>query len=90
MGYPNSIIQLFLSVADLVVQVKYLTIEIEEEETGWEEANELPNSFLSLAPIVVPILLIASASVVKFLKMDILWLAFLGHPLVALHLGSHL
>lgn len=69
---------------------KGLTIEIEEEETEWEEMTDLPNSFLSLAPIVVPILLIASASIAKFLKIDIQWLAFLGHPLVALLIGLFL
>ena len=54
------------------------------------EYGKLPNSFNALAPIVMPILLMALSSVVVALKMSgnfITVLRFLGNPVIALTVG---
>ena len=52
---------------------KGATIETEEVETVLNEVGDLPSATKSLAPILIPILLIASASVVNFLKIESIW-----------------
>ena len=56
-----------------------------------EELNpEMPSALKSILPILVPILLIANGSLVKFLKWENSFseiLLFLGNPLVALLIG---
>lgn len=52
--------------------------------------ENIPGAVQSLAPILVPIFLIAIASIVKFTGWESnlnSWLFFLGHPLIALLIG---
>ena len=53
------------------------------------EGVTLPKPALipSLLPLTLPILLIAAASLVKLVGVDWPWLAFLGHPIMALGVG---
>lgn len=54
------------------------------------QLDELPSAFQSLLPILLPIALIGLASILSFFKLEgpiVNWLAFLGHPLVALLIG---
>lgn len=53
--------------------------------------GKLPNGFMSLAPIVVPILLMAFSSIVSMVKMTGIFaniLIFLGTPIIALTVGT--
>ncbi|MEL7124056.1 MAG: GntP family permease [Bacteroidota bacterium] len=55
-----------------------------------EEQQQLPSIFHSLLPIALPIILIALAAILGFIDYSgpgAKWLAFLGHPLIALFLG---
>lgn len=55
-----------------------------------KEFGRLPNGFMALAPIIVPILLMAFGSVASMAKMTGLFadiLAFLGAPIIALTAG---
>lgn len=61
-------------------------IQIDEEEAVIM-SNYLPNAWRAVLPILVPILLIGVASVLRFLQLEIPWLLFLGHPLMALLIG---
>ena len=66
------------------------TIHTDEAETSEKELSELPPALQSIAPIIIPILLIASASLIKFLNIETDWtgwVLFMGHPLVALLIG---
>lgn len=49
--------------------------------------GKLPGAFMSFAPIVVPILLMALASAFKMAKVDFALVAFLGKPIMALAVG---
>ncbi|MFQ5448218.1 MAG: GntP family permease, partial [Saprospiraceae bacterium] len=65
-------------------------IETGDKAATAELTADLPPAFQSLAPILVPILLIGTASLVNFLKIETgwaRWLAFLGNPLTALLTG---
>ena len=55
------------------------------------EYGKLPNGMISLAPIVVPVLFMAIASIVSMMKMDGMpadILKFLGTPIIALAVGT--
>ncbi|WMJ24474.1 GntP family permease [Paludicola sp. MB14-C6] len=55
------------------------------------EYGKLPNGFISLAPIIVPILLMAWSSIVSMAKMVGMWAdisKFLGTPIIALAVGT--
>jgi len=55
------------------------------------EYGKLPNGMISLAPIVVPVLFMAIASIVSMMKMDGMpadILKFLGTPIIALAIGT--
>jgi gluconate:H+ symporter, GntP family len=55
-----------------------------------KEYGKLPGGFVALAPIVLPVLLMAVSSVVVAMKMSGLWvtvLRFLGTPMIALTVG---
>ncbi|MEO1263525.1 MAG: GntP family permease [Bacteroidota bacterium] len=65
-------------------------IEVDLTSTYETASENMPSALRSIAPILIPILLIASASVVNLLQMKgqwVDWLQFLGHPLVALLIG---
>ena len=69
---------------------KGATIAVESIEPHGMHGPDLPLALRSIMPIVVPILLIASASIVNLLQLTGLWvewLRFFGHPLVALLIG---
>jgi len=61
-------------------------IEIEEEESAGEL---VPTMTLSAAihPILVPILLIASAAVLNLMEIEMTWIIALGNPNIALLIG---
>ena len=66
------------------------TIETAEHEIELEQAAKLPPVVQSLAPIVVPILLIAAGSTASLMKWEgawVKWLLFFGNPLTALLIG---
>ncbi len=55
------------------------------------EYGKLPNAFLALSPILMPIILMAIASVVSMVKMQGFFadlLVFLGTPIIALTVGT--
>jgi GntP family gluconate:H+ symporter len=61
-----------------------------EHEITPEEAAALPSALQSFAPIAIPILLIAAASLASVMKWEgawVTWLKFFGNPLTALLLG---
>jgi GntP family gluconate:H+ symporter len=69
---------------------KSIVIEDFGQEAPQEKTKNLPSVFLSLLPIVLPILLIAFASFVNFLSLPEntkTIVQFLGSPLIALLLG---
>jgi GntP family gluconate:H+ symporter len=65
-------------------------ISIKNDITGDWVSSEKINIWWASLPIVVPIVLIAFASISDFLEMDstgFYWIAFVGNPTVALFLG---
>ncbi|MCB0571552.1 MAG: GntP family permease [Phaeodactylibacter sp.] len=65
-------------------------ITIADAELEPEARDALPPAFRSLAPILLPILLIAAGSLLSFLKVDATWarwLQYTGSPLPALLIG---
>lgn len=53
--------------------------------------GKLPNGFMALAPIIVPIILMALSSIVAMAKITgelAVWLTFLGTPIIALAVGT--
>jgi GntP family gluconate:H+ symporter len=66
------------------------TIDLDALEEVLETETQLPTAFRSLLPIALPIVLIGMAAVLSFVGYvgpGAGWLAFLGHPLIALFLG---
>ncbi|RMF03776.1 MAG: GntP family permease [Bacteroidetes bacterium] len=65
-------------------------IEVEELASTIAEQAALPSTLRALLPIVLPIVLIALAASLGFVGYagpGAIWIAFLGHPLLALFLG---
>ncbi len=65
-------------------------IEIEEEDIQTEATEQMPNTWLSVLPILLPIVLIGLASVLKLVDYSGIGSTvffFVGHPLIALLIG---
>ncbi|MFQ5638155.1 MAG: GntP family permease [bacterium] len=76
------------------LRIKSMTISDEDNHAGLDaslpEGDPLPSAFKSFAPILLPVILIAGASIAKFLEWtgDIAGVVlFVGNPLVALLVG---
>ncbi|MFQ6114927.1 MAG: GntP family permease, partial [bacterium] len=76
------------------LRVRSIGIPGEENHTEMEvslsEVGHLPSALKSFGPILLPVILIAGASIVKFLALTggiAQVILFIGHPLVALFLG---
>jgi GntP family gluconate:H+ symporter len=79
-----------IALAYFVAVKKGAGIAAQELDIVQAEPSALPPAIRSLAPVLVPILLIATATGVNFAKMEgwaADWLLFLGHPLMALLVG---
>ncbi|MEM7575758.1 MAG: GntP family permease [Bacteroidota bacterium] len=67
-----------------------LTVAELEGVVQAEDNRELPGNWASILPILLPILLIAMGTLLKFLALEgtaVAWLQLLGQPVVALLLG---
>ncbi|MFQ5864650.1 MAG: GntP family permease [bacterium] len=76
------------------LRIKSITIADEDNDSNFNsvltEIDPLPSAFRSFGPIVLPVILIAGASIVKFLELSgnvADSVLFIGNPLVALLLG---
>lgn len=63
------------------------TKTIVEEEVIEDDAN-LPSLFKSLVPLIVPILLIACGTVIRFFEVELNWINFISAPLTAIFIGA--
>ena len=67
-----------------------LTLTELEEAVVEEEGRSLPSGWMSVLPILLPILLIAIGTLLEFLALEgtwVDWLRLLGQPVIALLLG---
>ncbi len=65
-------------------------LQLKDNTLTIEENIKLPSVSLSLAPILIPILLIAAATIVKFIAWEgqiVAIIRFIGDPLIALLIG---
>lgn len=63
------------------------TLQLEEVDEQAVSGDHLPGALSSIAPILIPILLISSAAIAKYFNLQYSWIQFIGHPLVALLIG---
>ncbi len=96
-GYLGVIMLVGLLVSIPTIAIAYFfalkkggTIVAKALDISHGDFSKLPSAWQSVAPVAVPILLIAMATLVNFIKMEgrvAEWLLFLGNPLMALLVG---
>ncbi|MDE0472236.1 MAG: GntP family permease [Ekhidna sp.] len=84
MGFIVTIPVLGVSIYFSKRQGKNITLEEDEQQEKLEPAMSL---LAAIHPILVPILLIAAASVVNLMRVEAAWLVVLGNPNIALAAG---
>jgi len=84
MGFIVTIPALVVSIYFSKRQGRNILLEKDQQQKSLAPAMSLP---AAIHPILVPILLIATASIINLLKVEAAWLAVLGNPNIALLIG---